>query len=124
VLLAELGKEIHENPENLSAVVKQTIFKLKEQFVPVEKAPKYNPNHLIRKAKSTILTKLKRVFELSIKAGIDSPYSYCLEFLTNCRETLDDLENDYCIEQNREKFIKAFEGKLKKSSIQNQEENS
>lgn len=124
VLLAELAKEIQANPENLESIVRQTITKLKEQFTPIEKAKEYHPNYWIRIKKNTIFTLLKNIFNLAIKAEIDSPYDYCLEFLMRCREKLDGLQNDYSYQQNSDEFIKAFEAKLKKPSMQNQEENS
>jgi hypothetical protein len=111
VLLAELSEAITENPENVKEIVKETIVRLKEQFVPAEKAKSYNPRHLMKKAKNTIFTKLRKVFELAVEAG-DNPIDYCQGILNDSWEVLNGLETEYTAYQNREKFIAAFESQL------------
>ena len=111
ILLAELAETIAENPENVEAVVKETIARIKEQFVPAEKAKKYRPRHLMEKAKKTIFTKLRKVFELAVEAG-DDPISYCQDILNNSWEILNGLETEHTANQSRDRFIAEFESQL------------
>jgi hypothetical protein len=83
VLLADLAKTYAENPSNLEEIVESTIEKLKRHFVPIKEKKKYSPNHLIKKAKNTIYTKLGRIFELAVEVG-DSPFIRCKEILDEC----------------------------------------
>lgn len=110
-LLAELAKALAENPETVEMVVKQTIAKLKECFVPAQKPKKYHPRHLMKIAKKTIFTKLRRVFELAVETG-DNPIDYCQGILNDSWEILNGLETEYTVYQNRERFIADFESQL------------
>ncbi len=118
VLLAELAKA---NPENVEAVVKETIARIKEQFVPVEKAKKYYPRHFMKIAKKTIFTKLRKVFELAVEAG-DDPISYCQDILNDSWEILNGLETEYTTYQNRDRFIADFESQLNTELIEDSDE--
>jgi hypothetical protein len=111
VLLAELAKAVAENPENVEAVVKETITRIKQQFVPAEKPKKYHPRHFMKIAKETIFTKLRKVFELAVEAG-DNPVSYCQGILNDSWEILNGLETEHTAYQDRERFIAEFESQL------------
>ena len=123
VLLAEIAEAIADNPENVEAVVKETIARLKEQFVPVEKAKKYHPNHLIKRKKNTIFTLLKSIFRLAIEAG-DNPYNRCKTILNQAWDIVEKLETEHSAYQGREKFIANFESQLNKESMEGNEMDS
>lgn len=120
VLLAELAKTLADNPENIETVVKATIARLKEQFVPVEKPNKYRPRWLMRTAKNTIFTKLRKVFLLAVEAG-DDPISYCQNILNDGWQILSGLESEFTAYQNRENFIADFESLLNTELIDGNE---
>lgn len=121
VLLAELAKTYSEKSENLEAVIRDLITELKKKFVPAKEKRKYHPNHNIRKAKKTIFTYLKKIFELAIEAD-DSPYHRCSKILNECWEILNKLENENVKTEKSDKFITEFEKKLDKSVIENNNE--
>ena len=120
-LLADFAKAYSETPEHLEDVVRNTITELNKHFVPAKKKVKYHPNYLIKIAKNTIFTKLKRIFELAIEVG-DEPYNCCHKILTDCGEILNNLDSEYTENQKRESFIREFESKLDKSVIHNEED--
>lgn len=121
VLLADIAKSYAENPSGLEAIVKSTIEELKRNFVPVKEKKKYHPNHLIKKAKNTIYTKLGRIFELAIEVE-DSPYHRCKAILDECWELVNKMDSDYQVIKNRDNFIKEFKKNLGRNSIENESE--
>jgi hypothetical protein len=108
VILNELVKVLHSNSEDLEKVIEQTLIKIKAQYKPVEKTKSYHPRHLLRKAKNTIYTKLGKVFELAIKAGID-PAEECQKVLNASWGIYNELEVDWTEQQNRERHKAEFE---------------
>lgn len=114
VILNELVKVLHSNSENLETVINQTLVKIKAQYRPVEKTKAYNPRHLLRKAKNTIYTKLKRIFELATQAGAD-PTIECQKVLNDSWSIYNKLEEDWTEQQNREKYKAEFELLLNKN---------
>jgi hypothetical protein len=118
--LAELAKTLADNPENIETVVKATIARLKEQFVPVEKAKKYHPRRFMRIAKNTIFTKLRKAFLLAVEAG-DDPVSYCQNILNDGWQILNGMESEYSAYQAREQFIADFESQLNMKLMEDNE---
>ncbi len=111
VLLEEINKEIHRNPDNAEAVIENTLATLEEEFVPAAEKTKYHPRRSKRIAKNTIFTKFRKVFEKSAEAG-DDPVSYCQGIIDECQRTLNTLESERTVKQNTDRFIKEFESKF------------
>jgi hypothetical protein len=111
VLLEEINKEIHSNPDNAESVIENTLATLKKEFVPAAKKTEYHPRHLMKKAKKTIFTKFRKAFEKSAEAG-DDPVSYCQKIIDECQKTLNTLESERTVKHNTDRFIKEFESKF------------
>ncbi|MCA1625697.1 MAG: hypothetical protein LC768_13735 [Acidobacteria bacterium] len=108
VILDELVKVLHSNSEDLETVIDQTLTKIKAQYKPVEKTKAYHPRHLLKKAKKTISTKLRKVFELAVQSGVD-PAEECQRVLNDSWNIYKELEEDWTEQQNREKYKAGFE---------------
>jgi hypothetical protein len=111
VALEELVKVLYSDSESLESVVEEALIKIKAQYVPVKKARAYTPRHLLQKAKKTIYTKLERIFELAIRAGMH-PTEECELMLRDSFKRLNELDDEYKEKQNRKEFINEFESKL------------
>jgi hypothetical protein len=94
VILDELVKVLHSNSEDLEAVIDQTLIKIKTKYKPVERTKAYHPRHLLRKAKKTIYTKLRKIFELAVQSGIN-PTEECQRVLNESWEIYNELEEEY-----------------------------
>jgi hypothetical protein len=108
VILDELVKVLHSNSKDLETVIKETLIKITAQYKPVEKTKAYHPRHLLRKAKKTIHTKLRKVFELATQSGIN-PAEECQRVLNESWKIYNELEEDWTEQQNREKYKAEFE---------------
>lgn len=111
VLLDELIKTLYSDSEALEAELEALLARLAEQYKPVEKPEKYHPHHQMRKDRRLILTKMRRLFSLSVEAG-DNPVEYCQRVLDEAVMLLDSLNASWTEEQNRNGFISDFESLL------------
>lgn len=120
--LAKIAEAYSGNATDLQAVVKYTIEELRKDFVPDEPKKKYHPNHLIRKAKKTIYTKLGKIFELGIELG-EEPYYRCKAILDECSDILNFMDSKYKLQRNRDSFIADFEREYGLSEMTEVEKN-
>lgn len=111
ILLSDLARVIHADSERFKTVFDELIAKIRSDFKPTVKARKYYPLHSLQRARKTVVTKIKRVFELSKEAGIN-PVIECKRVLNNALKMFKDLEIEETYRENRESFITEFESLL------------
>lgn len=99
------------NDEDLELRLQQSIEQLKSSYQRKRKK-KYSHRHLVKKARRTIQTKLRKIFSLAEQIDGLHPVEYCNHVLSESRSILENLEDDYVQKQNRKKRLEAFEKRL------------
>ncbi len=115
VLLGEFVKLLHSTQEDLETDLESAVSRLKEQYQPSEKPNPYHPRHLRKKAKSTIFTLLKSIFDYSVQVE-ENPVESCQDVLNNAWAKLNEMEGEWSEQQNREKRISEFEALLNENA--------
>ena len=70
----------------------------------------------MRIAKKTILTKLRKMFELAVEAG-DKPFCYCQKTLEEGLNIINGLEREHSASTESERFIRDFERKFTNNEL-------
>lgn len=121
VVLKELVRILYSNAVNFDSEFDALMQTVKSEFKPVEKVKKHYPLHNLRKARKTVETKIKRIFELSKEAGL-KPFDECMRLLSKCLNISEEMESEFQEKENRDKFIKNFEELLEDESTQEKQE--
>lgn len=108
VMLGEIVKLLHSTQEGLESDIESAVSRLREQYIPSEKPKPYHPNHLRKKAKNTILTLVKNIFNYAIQVE-ENPVESCQDVLNDAWEKLNAMEGEWSEQQNRQKRIAEFE---------------
>ncbi len=114
VMLGEFVKLLDSEQENLEADLESAVLRLRGQYQPSGKPAPYHPRHLRKKAKKTIFTLLKSIFDYSVQVE-ENPVESCQDVLNNAWEKLNAMEGEWSEQQNREKRIAEFEALLKEN---------
>lgn len=116
--LDELVSIMYSDSENIDETIQNVLDRLKEQYQPAKKRKKYHPNHTKRIDKNTIKTKLKKVFDLSIEAGMN-PVEECQRLIENCQTLLNGWELEWMEEQHKQNLINEFESMFETNEVLN-----
>ncbi len=111
VMLGEFAKLLDSEQENLEADLESAVSRLRGQYQPSEKPAPYHPRHLRRKAKNTIFTLLKSIFNYSVQVE-ENPVESCQDVLNDAWGKLTEMENQWNEQQNSQKRIIEFEALL------------
>ncbi len=111
VMLREFLMLLHSKQEDLEANLESAISRLKGQYQPSEKTTPYHPRHLRKKAKKTIFTLLKSIFDYSVQVE-ENPVESCQDVLNDAWAKLNAMEGEWSEQQNRQKRIAEFEALL------------
>ncbi|HEY8561271.1 MAG TPA: hypothetical protein VIL74_12920 [Pyrinomonadaceae bacterium] len=111
ILFEEIATVFYSDNGNFEAAFDKLISKAKAEYKETDKWRKHTPQHNLRKAKRTIKTKFRRVFELSMKAGLN-PINECRRLIEDIQTILFEIEDETTGNDNKAKFIKNFESKL------------
>lgn len=108
VALKDLVTIPYSDSQDLETLIEKVLAKIRANYEPVKKPKNINARNKLRIAKNTIITKLKRVFGLSIEASLN-PVGECQKVLDDSQEILDEMAKDWIEENERESFISEFE---------------
>jgi hypothetical protein len=111
VMLGEFLMLLNSEQGNLEADLESAISRLTGQYQPSERTTPYHPRHLRKKAKKTIFTLLKSIFEYSVQVE-ENPVASCQDVLNDAWGKLNAMEGEWSEQQNREKRIAEFEALL------------
>ncbi len=111
VMLREFLMLLHSKQEDLEANLESAISRLTGEYQPPEKTTPYHPRHLRKKAKKTIFTLLKSIFDYSVQVE-ENPVESCQDVLNDAWEKLNAMEGEWSEQQNRQKRISEFEALL------------
>jgi hypothetical protein len=116
--LDELVNVIYSDMEDSAETLQNALDRLKEQYQPAEKRKKYHPNHTKRIDKNNIKTKLRKVFDLSIEAGMN-PVEECQRLIDDCQTLLNGWEFEWLEEQHKQNLIDEFESMFETGEVLN-----
>lgn len=120
VMLGEFVKLLNSEQGNLEADLEDAISRIKEQYQPFEKPKPYHPRHLRKKAKNTIFTLLKSIFDYSVQVE-ENPVEFCQDVLNDAWQKLNEMEGEWSEQQNRQKRISEFEALLNENNADEDE---